>query len=113
MKILETLVDGEVSGKEKLKAIKSLVKSVRVEYGNEDVEITSVKVNTVNGLVAISLLSVDEKVAVAENEIRRCISQATAVSDNVEGAVFDRAFEFSVSTNNVLANIGEKSASKY
>ena len=113
MKIIESLNNDELSGKERLKAVKSLVKSARGEYGNEDVEITSVKVNSVNGMVSINLLSVDEKVAVSEQEIRRAISQASAVAENVEGSVFDRAFEFAIATNPLLANIGEKSESKY
>jgi len=113
MKIIETLNNEETSSKEKLKAIKSLVKTARAEYGNEDVEITSVKVNSVNGMVTIDLLSTDEKVAVSEQEVRRAISQASAVAENVEGAVFDRALEFAISTNPLLANISEKSTSKY
>ena len=113
MKIIETINNEELSGKEKLKAIKSMVKTCRSEYGNEDVEITGVKVNSVNGMVTVSLLTTDEKVAVAEQEIRRCISQATAVSENVEGSIFDKAYEFAVACNPLLTNIGEKSTSKY
>jgi len=113
MKIIEILNNEELSGKEKLKAVKGLVKDARAEYGNVDAEITSVKVNSANGMVSINLLSTDEKVAVSEQEIRRAISQASAVAENVEGSVFDRAFEFAIATNPLLANIGEKSESKY
>ena len=76
-------------------------------------EITSVKVNSVNGMVSVGLLTTDEKVAVSEQEIRRCISQATAVSENVEGSIFDKAFEFAVACNPLLTNINEKNTSKY
>ena len=113
MEILNTLNNEELSSKVKLKAVKQLVKACREVYGNEDVEITSVKVNSVNGMVPINLLSTDEKVAVAEQEIRRAISQASAVADNVEGAIFDKALEFAISTNPLLTNINEKSTSKY
>ena len=113
MEILNTLNNEELSSKVKLKAVKQLVKACREVYGNEDVEITSVKVNSVNGMVPINLLSTDEKVAVSEQEIRRAISQASAVADNVEGAVFDRSFEMSIGTNPLLTNINEKSTSKY
>ena len=113
MKIIEVLNNEEIAGKEKLKSVKSLVKVCREAYGNEDVEVPSVKVQTTEGNVSIDLLSTDEKVAVATNEIRRCIANATAVAENVDGAVWDRAFEFAVSTNNILANIGMKSKSKY
>jgi len=113
MKIIELIADEELSAKEKLKAVKKLVKEVRETYGNTDQEIPSVKIPTVNGNVDVSLLTNDEKLAVAEGELRRCISQATAVADNVEGAVFDRSFEFAVSTNPVLVNIGKQSTSRY
>ena len=113
MKILEAINNEETSSKEKLKAIKSMVKECRATYGNEEVEITGVKVNSVNGMVTVGLLTTDEKVAVSEQEIRRCISQATAVAENVEGSVFDRALEFAIATNPLLTNIGEKSTSKY
>ena len=113
MKIIEELGNEKLSGSKKLKAVKNLVKECRETYGNEDVEITSVKVNSVNGMVSVGLLTTDEKVAVSEQEIRRCISQATAVSENVEGSVFDKAFEFAISCNPLLTNINEKSTSKY
>jgi hypothetical protein len=113
MKIIEIIADNEVSAKNKLKAIKSLVKEVRATYGNEDADIPSPKISTVNGNVDINLLTTDEKVAVAEGEIRRCISQASAVTENVEGSLFDRAFEFAVAVNPVLVNLNKKSTSKY
>lgn len=115
MKILETLA---ASGKKdtaasKLKAVVALVENVRGTYGNEDTEITSVKVNSVNGWVNVGLLTADEKVAVAEQAIRSCISQATVVAESVQGAVFDRAFEAAVAVNPILTNINEKSDSQY
>ena len=113
MRIIEVIADEEVSAKDKLKAIKNLVKEVRATYGNEDQNIPSPKIATVNGNIDINLLTADEKVAVAENEIRRCISQASAVAENVEGSLFDRSFEFSVAVNPILVNLHKKSTSKY
>jgi len=113
MKIIELIADQEVSAKDKLSGIKDLVKEVRKTYGNEDQDIPAPKIITVNGNVDINLLTKEEKVAVSENELRRCISQASAVSENVEGSLFDRAFEFAVSTNPVLVNLNKKSTSKY
>lgn len=113
MKIIETLSKEKVSASDKLKAVKALVKNCRAEYGNEEAVITTVKVNSVNGMVSVGLLTKSEKIAVAEQQIRRCISTATAVAENKEGAVFDRAFEFAISTNPLLVNLNEKSDSKY
>ena len=113
MKIIEVIADNEVSAKDKLKAVKRLVAEVRATYGNEDVDIPSPKISTVNGNVDINLLTTDEKVAVAERELRRCISQASAVTENIEGSLFDRTFEQCIATNSVLVNLNKKSTSKY
>ena len=112
MKILEILAS-EDTAKTKLKAVRTLVKSVREVYGNSDTEITSVKVNSVDGWVSIGLLTNDDKVAVATQAIKTCISQATVVAENVEGSVFDRAFEAAVAVHPVLTNLNEKSDSQY
>ncbi len=113
MKILDILTDNEVTPKDKLKAINKLVKDVREVYGNGDMDIRPVRIPTVNGNVDISLLNKEEKVVIAEQEIRKCISTATAVTDNVEGSVFDKQFEYCVAVNPILVNIGKRSTSRY
>jgi len=113
MKIIEQLNNEELTSKEKLNKLTKLVSKVRSKYGNEDQNIPAPKVPTVVGMLPVGMLAVDEKVAVGHQEILRCISQAQAVAENVEGAVFDRAFEFAVATNPVLCNIDEESGSEY
>ena len=113
MKIIEILSDDKLSGKKKLRAINSLVDGVRGVYGNEDVVIESVKVNSVNGFVTIGLLTTDEKVAVAEQAIRSAISMATAVTEATEGSIFDRSLEAFIATDALLTNLNEKSESQY
>ena len=113
MKIIETLGNKKLDTKTKLDAVKELVKVCRKTYGNKDAEIGSVKVNSVNGMVSVGLLTKAEKVAVAEQQIRYAISNATVVAENVEGSVFDRAFEMGIATNPILTNLNEKSDSQY
>lgn len=115
MKILETLANDskKMTASLKLKAVRNLVKDVRATYGNEEAEITSVKVNSSEGLVSVGLLTNDEKVAVATQVIKKCISQATVIAENTEGAIFDRAFESLVAVHPVLTNLNEKSDSQY
>ena len=113
MKIIEILSDEKLSGKKKLKAINTLVDNVRGVYGNEDVKIESVKVNSANGFVTIGLLTTDEKVAVAEQAIRSAISMATAVTEATEGAIFDRSLEAFIATDALLTNLDEESESSY
>lgn len=115
MKILNTLAEtgDEATAEVKLKAVAKLVDAVRAVYGNEDAEITAVKVNSAEGMVSVGLLTNDEKVAVATQAIKKCISQATVVAENTEGGVFDRAFEAAVATHPLLVNLDEKSDSAY
>ena len=113
MKILNTLQDEELKASKKLKAVKELVKATRERYGNEDAEITASKVNTVDGQVPVTLLTDKEKVAVATTAIKNAISQATAITEAVEGSVFDSEFERIVSVDSVLVNLDAKSDSKY
>ena len=113
MKILETLQNDKIEASEKLEAINKLVSKVRKRYGNEEVDITPTKVNTVEGQVPVSLLSKDEKVAVATQAIKNAVLQATTISENVEGAVFDSEFERIVSVDSVLVNLNLESGSKY
>jgi len=113
MKILETLRNKKVKADSKLEAVTKLVGKVREKYGNSDKEIQAVKVNTVNGMVPISLLATNEKVVVATNEIESIIAMTTAVVESNEGAVFDRVFEGYVAVNPILCNINTKSDSSY
>ena len=113
MKILNTLQDEELKANKKLKAVHDLVTATRERYGNKESEITPRKVNTTDGQVPVSLLTDQEKVAVATTAIKNAISQATAITEGVEGAVFDSEFERIVSTDAVLVNLDAKSDSKY
>ena len=113
MKILETLQDQKVSAKKRLKAVLELVASTREAYGNTDAEITPRKVNSTDGVVPVSLLTPDEKVAVATQAIKNAIAQATSINEAVEGSVFDSEFERIISVDAVLVNINASSDSKY
>ena len=113
MKILETLNNEETKPTEKLEAIAAFVGTVRSKYGNTESEIQTVKVNTTDGQVPISLLSNEEKVAVATGEIKEIIAMTTAVSENSEGSVWDRIFEGFVAVNPVLVNLNESTDSAY
>ena len=113
MKILNTLNNEELSTVEKLEAVKTLVTTVRTKYGNIDKTIEPVKVGTTQGMVPISLLTNDEKVAVATNEIKEIISMTTAVVENTEGTVFDRVLEGFIAVNPILVNLDMESDSSY
>ncbi len=113
MKIIEKITNEETPVKERLKTLTGMIKDIRSTYGNEESIITAVKVNSVNGMVAIGLLTKEEKLAVGEQALRSCISRATAVTENTEGALFDRTFEAFVACDPLLSNLTEKSDSQY
>ena len=113
MKILNTLNNEETTSAEKLAAVAAFVTTVRTKYGNTDKEITAVKVPTTNGFVPISLLTEDEKITIAESEIREVVAMSTAVSENAEGSLFDRVFEGFVAVNPILVNLDQVSDSAY
>ena len=113
MKILSTLQNEKIETEERLKAVLELVHNVRKAYGNSEVEITPTKVNSTDGVVPVSLLTPDEKVAVATRAIKNAIAQATAINEAVEGSVFDSEFERIISVDSVLVNLDASSDSKY
>ena len=113
MKILNTLNNEETTSTEKLDAVKAFVTSVRTKYGNTDKDIQPGKVPTTEGYTPISLLSNDEKVAVATGEIKEIIAMTTAVVENTEGMIFDRVFEGFVAVHPILTNLDLESDSEY
>jgi len=113
MKILETLHNEDTKPAEKLAAVTKMVDGIRSKYGNEDVEITKVKIPTANGAVDVGLLTTAEKVAVATQAITAGIQYATAEAEACDGVVFDREFEAYVATSPVLTNINTTSDSEY
>ena len=112
MKILEIL-NSEVENAEKLKTILSLVDKTREIYGNTSAELPKEKVNTTDGWVDIGWLTLDEKVAIAASQIKASAQQASALSSDDEGVVFDREFERLIATNRILCNLEDKSNSSY
>ena len=112
MKILKKL-NSELPADDKLTAINKFVTKVRVEYGNDDVEISPVKVHTTEGYVPLSLLTSQEKVAVGTQEIRNAVAQATIITEDNEGAKFDRVIGGIVAINAILSNLDAESDSQY
>ena len=113
MKILTILANKDGSTEEKLEAVQALVTNVRKKYGNSDKTIEAVKVPTTNGHVSISLLTGDEKVAIADSTIRDIVAMTTSVVETEDGTMFDRVFEGYVAVNPVLTNLDQVSDSAY
>ncbi len=113
MKILTILTNEKTETTDKLEALQGFVTTVRTKYGNADKEIEACKVPTTNGYVPISLLTGDEKVVIAEAQIREVIAMTTAVVENTEGSMFDRVFEGYIAVNPILVNLDQETDSAY
>ena len=113
MKILETLQNEDVKAPEKLQAVVDLVSTIRKKYGNGDKEVEPSKVSTTDGNVPVTLLTTEEKVAVAQSAIKNAALQATAICEGAEAAVFDREFERIIAVDSVLSNLNKSSDSQY
>ena len=113
MKVLKLLGNEEATTTEKLEAVEAMVSTVRLAYGNTDVEVDPIKVHTADGYVPLSLLTDGEKVAVATSQIKAAVAAATVVTEETQGAKFDRIFEAQIAVNPILCNLDAKSDSAY
>ncbi len=113
MKITKLLGNEETATEVKLEGINTFVSTVRAAYGNAEDTIDPIKVHTVDGYVPLTLLSDEEKVAVAYQQIKNAIAQATIVTEDVQGAKFDRLIEGLVAVDAILCNLDAKTDSAY
>ncbi len=113
MKITKLLGNEETTPKEKLEAVQTLVNNVRAKYGNTEIEIDAIKVNTVDGYVPLSLLTEAEKVEVATSRIKNAIATATVATENAQGSRFDRVFESMIAIDPIMCNLDQVSDSEY
>lgn len=113
MKLLKALGSEELTNTEKLETINKFVTEVRAAYGNADEVIDPIKVRTVDGLVPLSLLNDEEKVAIATGIVKTAVANATIVTEETQGAKFDRVLEGLVAVDAILSNLDAESDSKY
>lgn len=113
MRILKLLGSEEITDTEKLEGLKAFTTIVREKYGNTDIDIDEIKVNTADGHVPLSLLTDAEKVAVATQRVKTAVATATIACENTQGAKFDRVLEGMISIDPILCNLDSTSDSEY
>ena len=113
MKLSEVFSAEDMSAKEKVTAIASIVNSARDRYGNTGAEITAPEVHTINGLEDLAMLCAESKVAIAESEVRNIKTVAVEYAKAYEGAVLDRKIEELIAISPILANITATTDSTY
>lgn len=113
MSITTTLSNKEMSAADKLSSVADIVKIIRENYGNQDVEIPSLKVNTPNGNIPFNHLENDSKVEVLSGQAASIKAKAIAYVEENEGTVLNKKVEELIATNPFFANISAKSEFEY
>lgn len=90
---------------EKVAAIVEVVNSTRKAYGNDDVEIKPLSVNSANGSTAIQYLDNKDKLALVTCEVAKIRTAAIEATESTSGVVFNAEVQKLVSINPTLANL--------
>lgn len=98
---------------EKLYQISNLVATIRGEYGNRDIAIDIPEVNTADGVMKLTYVSNEDKLALAEGEFKTIIATTAEIVEETRGAVFDKVLVHYVATSPILCNITASTGSQY
>jgi len=113
MSISKILADKDLTNEDKLSRVKEIVETIRNAYGNTEVEIEDVKVNTTNGAIPFSHLEADSKVELLKNETANIKVAALSEVEMNPAIVLNKRVEEMVATNNYFANISTESDFEY
>ena len=113
MTFAQILTDEDTSDETKLTKVSSLVKEIRETYGNSDVVLEALEVNTADGIKLITFLSAKDKLVLAERVIKAITTDAYEDVQQAKGVSFDRRFEEYVAINPILSNLETSNGSKY
>ena len=104
MSITKILADKELTAADKLDQVAAIVGTLRTSYGNAEVEIKDVKVNTTHGNLPFSNLEDDSKVEALRNEALNIKATAIAAAENTPGVVLNKKVEELIATSPLFAN---------
>lgn len=100
------ILRSEDSPAKKIAAITKIVKGVRESYGNTEFTVTVPEVPTVSGVLPLSALSNESKVALATSEVEQILQAVIEATKGSEGVNAAKAAEALIATNPVLVNLG-------
>ena len=104
MSITKTLSNKDLSSEKKLANIAEVVGTLRESYGNSDVKIEDVKINTTHGVLPFSHLEDDSKVEALLNEALNIKTAAIAAVEDNPGVVLNKKVEELIATSPLFAN---------
>jgi len=106
MSITKVLADKEISNEQKLDIVAKSVGRAREAYGNTDLEVKSVDVNTTEGMMDFKYLTDESKVYILYREAQSIRAEAVEYARNVQGVVLSKKVDEIVATNPLFCNIG-------
>ncbi len=111
---ISTILDNtETSAAEKIAQLSKVVDKAKEAYGNTGIEITAPKVNSSEGYVDMKFMSAEDKIVIASIAIREITMEVAAITDIVEGVVFDSEIERAFAMSSILSNLTATQDSKY
>ena len=113
MKINKILLKEDMADNVKVQAIAKIVSDVRAKYGNEDKEIDTPEVSTVDGIVDMKYLSDESKLALADSEFTNIKLLAIEFCKSFDGAILDRKVEELLAISPIMANLLVSTESEY
>ncbi len=113
MSITKILSEEKTSAEEKLNRIGEIIAQARSAYGNEDAEIDSPKVTTINGEMSFVHLDDSTKVYVLSSEVAKIKCAAVEFVEQNPGANINKKIEELISVNGMFTNISAGTKFEY
>ena len=104
MSITKILGNKDLSADDKLVQVSEIVATLRKSYGNIDVAVEDIKVNTTHGTLPFSSLESDSKVECLTNEALNIKAEALAAVENNPGIMLNKKVEELIATSPLFAN---------
>ena len=109
MTITKILNDNTLANGEKLTAIEALVSKARESYGNTELEIAEPVITVVSGVVELSELSEEDRIALCKSEVQSIKETVRSLADDYDGIVVEKEIERCIALSPFFANITKKS----
>jgi hypothetical protein len=113
MSITKTLNDKALTDADKLSKVAEVVAGAREAYGNSDVEIPAIKVETPHGRLSFNHLEDDSKVEILRNQALHMKSAAIAYVEAHPGTVLNKKVGELLATNPYFANVDAATEFEY
>lgn len=105
MSITKILSEKDADTADQLERVAAIVSLARERYGNEDAEVASPMVDTVNGYMSFVHLDDDSKVAQLRSAVARIKARAVEFVEVTEGANLNAKIAELIATDGMFVNI--------